>query len=96
MGVGTAACVAIIPAITVAPTSGGGVGVSVGSAADTAACTVASMSGGSVGVGPPDPKQAAIPIDAMHNNRIAAAFILEMAGNLSLGIDRTRALYFHP
>ena len=67
-----------------------------GNAPATAASTVASMSGGSVGVGPPDPKQAAIPIDTMHNNRTAAAFILEMAGNFSLGIDQTRAVYFHP
>ena len=50
VAVGEASCVAEIPAATVAPTSGSGVGVAVGKAADTAAWMVAPRSGVSVGV----------------------------------------------
>ena len=67
MSVGAAACVASIPADTVALMSGGGVGVSVGKAADTAACTVAPKSGVAVGaVTGPSPAQAAAISSAKH------------------------------
>ena len=56
--------VAAIRAVTVASISGVGVGVVVGSAADTAACTVASKSGVAVGIGGGVPASQAIASDS--------------------------------
>ena len=71
--------VAAMPAPTVALMSAGGVGISVGSAADTAACTVAPKSGAGVGVAAGlSPAQAAASISAKADRNRARDFFVFM------------------